>query len=541
MPKREYIFKKKYVREVMSPERKGKGKNMEIELKKEDIVLNKKVAVRKIRVPVEADIIVPDSKPDIERVLQVDAGCITGKVEIQEERVLIPLDVNFQIMYMPESGEVRGISNKVQLTDVAEVKNISKNMKASYVSEVENVSYTLLNGRKISVRAEVAVSLCVLGEKEYKMLCSAEAEGIEIKTKPVSFIKSDLCFTKEFSLKEKIVIPITTPSASEVLRVFAKVGEIDHKIINNKAIVKGECVICAVYTDKVSLEVKTKSISVPFTEIADTEGINGDMYTRVDVKAANTSFECETDGDGEIRIINAAADCYIRVCAVDTEEAQAVCDCYSVKNNIKLEKSELDLDVLICDFSEQLSIKEKLFTPDDSPEIKQIYDVMCDAYVNGVEISGSGGEIKGRVDAYLLYVTDDKETPVGMIKKEIEFSKFIPFEGDGDCVAELDASATNASFTLNAGNCAEVRCTVNLKGVVTKPLVYNVISDINEDESEHKMPEAASLTVYFVQENDTLWSIAKHYMTTVDLIKSANDLEGEALAVGRQLLIPKYR
>ena len=56
--------------------------------------------------------------------------CACGwKVEIQEERVLIPLDVNFQIMYMPESGEVRGISNKVQLTDVAEVKNISKNMK----------------------------------------------------------------------------------------------------------------------------------------------------------------------------------------------------------------------------------------------------------------------------------------------------------------------------------------------------------------------------------------------------------------------------
>ncbi len=514
---------------------------MEIELKREDLVLNKKIAVKKIRVPVEADIIVPDSKPDIERVLQVDAGCRIENMEMQDERVLLPLAVNFQIMYMPEDGEVKGICNLCRMTDVAEVKGISKDMRASCVSEVENVSYKLLNGRKISVKAEVLADLSVFDETGYQMLCSAEAEGVEIKTKPLSYIRSDVSFTKDFKINEKIVIPITTPSAAEVLRVFARTGETDYKIINNKAIVKGDCVVCAIYTDKVSLDVKTKSISVPFTEIVDTEGINSEMLTRVEVKPSNAFFECEADEDGEIRIINTDVDFYIKVCALDTKEVQTVSDCYSVKNNLKLTKDELDLNVLICDFSEQINVKEKLFTPDDSPEIKQIYDVMCDAYVDKVEINENGGEIKGRVDAYVLYVTDDKNVPVGMIKKEIEFSKFIPFEGDSDCIAELDASAINASFALNAGNCAEVRCTVNLEGVVTKPLVYSVISDIEEDETKDEMPKSSSLTVYFVQENDTLWSIAKHYMTTVDLIKSANDIEGETLTVGRQLLIPKYR
>ena len=190
---------------------------MEIELKKEDIVLNKKVAVKKIMVPVETDIIVPDSKPDIERVLQVDAGCRAENPEIQDERVLLPLTVNFQIMYMPEGGEVRGISSTAQMTDVAEVKNVSKDMRSACVTEVENVSYKLLNGRKISVKAEVAVKLSVFDEKSCEMLCSAEAEGIEIKTKPISYIKSDVSFTKDFKVNEKIVIPITTPSASEFL------------------------------------------------------------------------------------------------------------------------------------------------------------------------------------------------------------------------------------------------------------------------------------------------------------------------------------
>lgn len=514
---------------------------MEIELKKEDIVLTEKIASKKIIVPVETDIIVPDSKPDIERVLQVDAGCSAENPEIQDERVLLPLTVNFQIMYMPENGEIKGISNRVQMTDVAEVKNVAKNMRSSCITGVENVSYKLLNGRKISVRADVCVELCVFDEKNCSMLSSAIADGMEIKTKPISFVKSDVSVTKDFKICEKIVIPITTPSASEVLRVFAKTGDVDYKIINNKAIVKGDCTLCAVYTDKVSSEVKTKSISVPFTEIIDTEGINEEMFARVDVKSANTSFECEQDEDGEIRIINADADFYVRISAIGTNEIETVCDCYSVKDNLKLTTDEVDLNVLICNFSEQVNIKEKLFTPESSPEIKQIYDVMCDTNIEKMEIRENGGEIKGVVDAYVLYVTDDKEMPVGMIKKEIPFSKFIPFEGDSDCIAEFDASAVNASFTLNAGNCAEVRCTVNLDGAVTKPLVYSVISDIEVDGNSEASEKVASLTVYFVQENDTLWSVAKRYKTTAELIKSANGIEGEALVAGRQLLIPKYR
>ena len=514
---------------------------MEFELKKENIVLNKKVAVKKIRIPVETDIIVPDSKPDIERVLQVDAGCRSETLEIQDERVLLPLTVNFQIMYMPEEGEVRGISSMTQLTDVAEIKNVAKDMRASCVAEVENVSYRLLNGRKISVKAEVCVNISVFNEESCSMLCSVGTEGIETKTKPLSYIGTDVNFTKDFKINEKIVIPITTPSASEVLRVFAKTGDIDYKIINNKAIVKGDCVVCAVYTDKVTSEVKTKSINVPFTEIVDTEGVNGEMITRIEVKPSNASFDTEQDEDGEIRIINADVDCYIKVSAISTEEIKTVCDCYSVKNNIKLTREEIDLSVLVRDFAEQINIKEKLFTPEGSPEIKQIYDVLCDAYADKMEITENGGEIKGRVDAYVLYVTEDKDVPIGMIKKEVEFTKFIPFEGDGDCVAEIDASAVNASFALNAGNCAEIRCTVNLNGAVTKPLVYSVISDIEEDETKGEIPKSASITVYFVQENDTLWSIAKHYMTTVDLIKSVNEIEGEKLVAGKQLLIPKYR
>ncbi len=514
---------------------------MEIELKKEDIVFNKKVASKKIKIPVETDIIVPDTKPDIESVLQVDAGCVLENMEIQDERVLLPLTVNFQIMYMPEAGEIRGISNMTQLTDVAEVKNIKKDMRASYITEVENVSYKLLNGRKISVKADVMVNLNVFDEKNREFLCFADAEGIEVKTKSLSYIKSDINYTKDFKLKEKIVIPITTPSASEVLRVSSKTGEIDYKIINNKAIVKGDCIVCAMYTDKVSSEVKTKSINVPFTEIVDTEGINDEMLTRVEIKPTNTSFEIEQDEDGEIRIINTDVDLYIKISALATNEIETVSDCYSVKNNLKLTTDEVDLNVLIHSFSEQLNIKEKLFTPSESPEIKQIYDVMCDAYIDSVEINENGGEIKGKVDAYVLYVTEDNEVPVGMIKKEIDFSKFVSFDGDSDCVADIDVLAINVSFALNAGNCAEVRCTVNVDGIITKPLVYTVISDIQEDDTLEKIQPRASVTVYFVQENDTLWSIAKHYMTTIDLIKAANDLDNESLAVGKQLLIPKYR
>ncbi len=52
------------------------------------------------------------------------------------------------------------------------------------------------------------------------------------------------------------------------------------------------------------------------------------------------------------------------------------------------------------------------------------------------------------------------------------------------------------------------------------------------------MADSPALVVYFAKEQEALWDIAKKFRTSVDLIKSENELKDDVLDTRRILLIP---
>ena len=55
---------------------------------------------------------------------------------------------------------------------------------------------------------------------------------------------------------------------------------------------------------------------------------------------------------------------------------------------------------------------------------------------------------------------------------------------------------------------------------------------------EEQLPQN-DLEIYIVEKNDTLYSIARKYNTTVDYLKKVNNLTSNTLSIGQQLLVPK--
>ena len=65
----------------------------------------------------------------------------------------------------------------------------------------------------------------------------------------------------------------------------------------------------------------------------------------------------------------------------------------------------------------------------------------------------------------------------------------------------------------------------------------SVIDEINVSECE-KEP-SSSIIIYFVQPDDTLWSISKKYKTSIEKISTLNSVSRSSqLSPGTKLLIP---
>ena len=52
------------------------------------------------------------------------------------------------------------------------------------------------------------------------------------------------------------------------------------------------------------------------------------------------------------------------------------------------------------------------------------------------------------------------------------------------------------------------------------------------------MADSPALVVYFAKEQEQLWDIAKKFRTSVELIKTENELKDDVLQSRRILLIP---
>jgi len=136
---------------------------MSIELKKDSIKINQLVHEDFSQTLVEGDIIVPDVKPDILRILQVDGTAVINNKDVQQDKVIINGTVNFKILYAPDISDtsdlseapVKSISASSNFVHQIELKDSRPNMSAQVESDIEHIEFNVLNGRKLNVKAVV--------------------------------------------------------------------------------------------------------------------------------------------------------------------------------------------------------------------------------------------------------------------------------------------------------------------------------------------------------------------------------------------------
>jgi len=150
-----------------------------MELVKERLQMREQSCQSSLQITLEDDFNVPDSKADIDRIVTQD-----GRIEIVETnllngKLLVKGLLHFEMLYMSHDGNqlVHSIQGKIPFDEMINMDSVGETDSIRVKWELEDVNSSLINSRKISVKALLMLRCCAWQKKGVGTACGGSGAG----------------------------------------------------------------------------------------------------------------------------------------------------------------------------------------------------------------------------------------------------------------------------------------------------------------------------------------------------------------------------
>ncbi len=519
---------------------------MEYNLVRESIKIDEKIGVEKTQILIDGDIIVSDIKPDIETVLQKEADVYIDNIDVTDDRVNFNGKLDIQVLYLA-SGNNRAIHNmsaEINIDDFLIVEGVSRNTNVDFQANIVSIDYRLQNDRKISFNAVVEVMANCSEKRVYDIINNIEDIPAEQVRKDKIMLNQNLDkYTDRILIKDEMEVKSGSPNINEVLQTKIRISNKEVRVHNNQVLINGNLNITALYrgNEEESL-IEVLEHETPFNGAFDIDKVNENMFADAKLVIQDKYVQIRQDDDGEDRILSVETSIGAEIFLTEIEEREIITDAYIINNKTNLSKFDLNFDKIVSKNRTQSTVKEVITIEDDAPSILQIFNVNSKCFVDDVTIENDRVIIDGVVESNILYIAEDDENPLYSVKEAVPFVQVIETKGArSDMNHRVKTNIEHTSFNMINDREVDLRITVGLAVEVEESTVVEIIENIEFKELlREELDEFASITVYIVQKDDTLWDIVKRYNTTIEEIKKVNGIDdNEELNVGDKLMIIK--
>lgn len=478
----------------------------------------------------EADMIVPDAKSDIAKIISAKASACVLSADCANGRVSVSGEVKFNVLYIgdEESGKINVITKSAPFTLVTSCSDASEHITAIAEATAASCAYTMANSRRIRVSSNVLVS--ILCCKTTRKSALVKAEGAESVSREVNLSALHVMTKKELSLTDSLDLPSGKSPITEILRQSASVSSHETKILNNKLIVKGNLLISLLYLSDAS--VCETAIEMPFTEVVEAEGLSPLFKTNVKVAVADCAVTPDTDLSGEYKMINISALLNVTILSSKEESVNIITDAYLPRGSVKSESGTIVLNALSDEVCEEEFIKETLSLTKGHPPILRIFDSSC--ILSEISFDPDSSVASGMAEVSILYISSDPSNPIASFTSRVPFSRTVSTPG----VSNVKAEISNLSYAVSSAENVEIR--LNMRFLFTPSQKESVTFFLSLEEEKYTPEPRASIIISIVGDNESVWKIAKRHNIPVADLMAANALTDDtALRKGEKLLIPR--
>ena len=512
-----------------------------MEIKKENINLTERIVKLNSNVMVEGDIIVPDIKPDIREILLADANVVTQSSEYRGGKLYVSGNVFFKILYRPDSEgegcELKSLDASFEFSDSVDIPS-GEDLTFFVCASTEHIGFTLVNSRKLSMKVIAALGINGYRERSFAPVTSVTGDDVQCREKRFNIYMPVADEQSDITVSDFLTVPADMPDIDEILKVDAWASGGDCKIMNGKVMVKGTLHLKTLYTaaqDGYTTELVCHEI--PFTEIVEAEGVDENCAAGVIFSVKDVLASAKGDINGDTKIISAEILVNARVKASKTVQETICDDCYAIHGAMETETEKMELLEYVASENTEFTETQSVEMP-KNVKMKNVINVTAKPILRETCVEDGALHMRGTLVSFLLYreEKEDGQIKCAVTETDFDWQKNVPGQG---LIADCDLWVEDIAATKLSADEAEVKATMGLNAKVLKKSEIDIITGctaVETDEAEENRP---SLVIYFTEDGDTLWDVAKKYGTTVEKIQSANGIETDRFSSGKKILIPR--
>lgn len=508
---------------------------MEINIKHETLPVCSCVCRMKNTFSSDCDIIVPDSKPDVLKVLQLTAYPKVTNCETRNGHMIVSGNIRFDILYLADDEEkcIKSITSSCEFSNLVRDSNIGENMLTFSDVEVCDLVCNVANCRKLSLKAALCMNVCVYRCSELELITEIEGACTQKET-----ITSDtICAHSVGSavITESFSIAPDKPAILEILKTDASVTESSLKVIDDKAIIKGCTRITVLYMSESGIDyVQTE---VPFAHILEADGIREDMNCEHSARLLDITACPNADADGKVCIIDISTEIEMSVIARKNHSTECVTDAYLPHGCLECSTSPVCVDSTEIILNRDADFKEKVSLPENMPPISTVYRIDARPFIKESTVENGTINISGYAEITMLYLSSDENMPICSYTAKVDFET--KTESPGCSITPVTScKLRNISYIINDERAIELRGSIDVEMQCVRTIETDIVYEAKE--AEYTPGQRPSVIVSCVHSGRTLWDIAKEYLVSPEDILAANALENESeLNNGAALIIPK--
>ncbi len=495
------------------------------------------------QITLDDDYIVPDSRPDVIKIIHTQGNIIFEETRISNQAVWMKGRLDFSVLYRSdqEENKIETTNGSIPFQEKLVIDGVEELDPLKMSWTLEDISVTLINSRKLGIRALADILVIAEENKDEDIPYGVEGEQYQQKVAEQEVLRLVSSKKDILRIRNELTLPNAKPNIHRLLWYCINPRNMEPVLANGKILMNGEAQIGILYKSAEDEQIQWYETMMPVQGEIDCGTCEESDIFWTRAEPVTLELEARSDYDGEERLLGIEIALDVDIKLWKEETISVLEDVFALDRRVIPHYEQSMFQKLLVKNAAKIRLAEQIKLEKDQERILQICSCEGNIGIDHTTITEDGIMVEGVLNVHALYVTADDNFPVSHFAATIPFEQLIEVPGiKSDVQFEIESGIDQLGLNLMDNSECEMKAVVSLCVIALEPFALNRLVNVEEEPlNVEELQKQPGLVGYVVRAQEDLWDIAKQYHTTVEELISTNSLKSRKVKPGTKIMIVK--